>query len=886
MTSHFIYQIGSAYTKDAMVQNELVLAALKTATEHLVPRGTFCTKIYRSVDYHSILWVLQQLFADVQPMKPSSSRSQSSEIFLICLGYYAPKSIDPKLFDINHVFKEVTSGGSSNEMKKPDIFHKKYDESYKRQRNGYELESLGLLLTKRVSVTDFIRSVDPIRLLTDSHIIAGMTEECSQFLASDITTTEIKACLEDLRVLNKSDFKKLMKWRQSIRELFVLDTSSKNIDTAEVEVKEMEVEEGDEETKLSQEMKEIHYQLLQKQKRQEKKEAKLKAKVRQRQRYQLDDNAFEVNDDVELFHLPKDLKLTPKNSSSKDDGSVSKEEEADEYDSQLSENEYDIYDSFDDEDDSNGNDNENDKVADNSKLIEYTEYDDVALEDELESEYQRYLNFKRTKKYQAVGEEKFMSEYENLNSRNKNNEVSKSREYNSKQFSKKVLDQKARLEEQLQEETAQVEDEDEDLVDAESVSDNADFSEVPSKVRFQVSQDEKYRNDQHKSSTWFSNPLFTNNIGISSKDVGNKKKNVNVVTATELLLQQQQELIATQTTSKDSKKSKKRKHEEVHDATMSEDRENDENDERFNFMPKTDKEKRKEKRRKMQLRQEKRSLKQQRDLEDEDENGMSEEKKSKNVKVASDVQNSTPNDFEVVPSNHLIYRSHLPNNDDEDSDNDGDKIVGKKKNSKKRKFEDDDGSDNVDNEEEESDSGWPQRHDSRMYDSDHEDYDNYDLLQQKALATLLFTPTHQHQAKDLIDSTYNRYSYNDSTNLPSWFLDDETRHNKPQIPIPQNLLNQIKSNYQMSDKKVIKKEFEAKMRKKKKMMQQLKKAKKQATVLADNQELTQREKIKLLTKTMKNGKGFGDRNSKIYVTTKKTSKGSVGNMVNGGGNKV
>ncbi|RYH16568.1 RlmE family RNA methyltransferase [archaeon] len=39
--------IGAAYNKDAFVQNELVLAALKTATEHLNKGGVFCTKVYR-----------------------------------------------------------------------------------------------------------------------------------------------------------------------------------------------------------------------------------------------------------------------------------------------------------------------------------------------------------------------------------------------------------------------------------------------------------------------------------------------------------------------------------------------------------------------------------------------------------------------------------------------------------------------------------------------------------------------------------------------------------------------------------------------------------------------------------------------------------------------
>ena len=57
-------KIGSAYSKDAYVQNELVISALKTATDHLREGGTFCTKIYRSIDYNAIIWALQQV-ADI-----------------------------------------------------------------------------------------------------------------------------------------------------------------------------------------------------------------------------------------------------------------------------------------------------------------------------------------------------------------------------------------------------------------------------------------------------------------------------------------------------------------------------------------------------------------------------------------------------------------------------------------------------------------------------------------------------------------------------------------------------------------------------------------------------------------------------------------------------
>ncbi len=65
------------------------------------------TKVYRSSDYNALMWVFNQLFHSVQAIKPSSSRQQSAEIFVLCLKYRAPHSIDPKLLDPAYVFQEV-----------------------------------------------------------------------------------------------------------------------------------------------------------------------------------------------------------------------------------------------------------------------------------------------------------------------------------------------------------------------------------------------------------------------------------------------------------------------------------------------------------------------------------------------------------------------------------------------------------------------------------------------------------------------------------------------------------------------------------------------------------------------------------------------------------
>lgn len=61
--------VGTAYKKDAYEQNEIALHALRVATQHLCKGGTFVTKVYRSQDYNSLIWVIQQFFEEHQVMQ-------------------------------------------------------------------------------------------------------------------------------------------------------------------------------------------------------------------------------------------------------------------------------------------------------------------------------------------------------------------------------------------------------------------------------------------------------------------------------------------------------------------------------------------------------------------------------------------------------------------------------------------------------------------------------------------------------------------------------------------------------------------------------------------------------------------------------------------------
>ncbi len=90
---------------------------------------------------------------------------------------------------------------------------------------------------------------------------------------------------------------------------------------------------------------------------------------------------------------------------------------------------------------------------------------------------------------------------------------------------------------------------------------------------------------------------------------------------------------------------------------------------------------------------------------------------------------------------------------------------------------------------------------------------------------------------------------------------------------------QIKSRYQATGTREIKKVAEARARKKKRAASKLKSAKKQASIMAENSEMSEKQKIKAISKAMRTTKV--DKPSKVYVVTKKSKSGSMGTSSGG-----
>jgi AdoMet-dependent rRNA methyltransferase SPB1 len=265
--------VGTAWVQDSFNQAELALQAMKLATDFLVEGGTFVTKVFRSKDYNSLLWVFNQLFEKVEATKPPSSRNVSAEIFVVCRGFKAPKRIDPKFLDPRSVFAELSDPTPNNEAK---VFN---PEIKKRKRDGYEEGNYTQY--KEVTASEFINTVDPIAILGSINKLSFEQPPNGDVALAALdklpeTTKEIRDCCADLRVLGRKEFKNLLRWRLKVREKFGFPTKKSIKNAVDEEV--AEVEPMDEELKIQEELQALSEKQSGRKKRERRRENEKKQK--------------------------------------------------------------------------------------------------------------------------------------------------------------------------------------------------------------------------------------------------------------------------------------------------------------------------------------------------------------------------------------------------------------------------------------------------------------------------------------------------------------------------------------------------------------------------------------------------------------------------------
>ncbi|CAG4989562.1 unnamed protein product [Parnassius apollo] len=239
--------VGLNWIHDAYQQACLTLSALKLATNFLREGGWFITKVFRSKDYHALLWVFKQFFKKVHATKPQASRNESSEIFVVCQGYIAPDSIDPKFLDPKNVFEDLDIVKKQHlNIMHPEKQKKAKAEGYK--ENDYTTHH-------KVPVSEFINHVDPIDLL----------QGCSEIVLDDKsienhpkTTKEIKECCKDIKVLGRKDLKALLSWIKQMKELRATNlTSEKAVEENKTDVEEHKDGSDDENKNIDAEIAEL-----------------------------------------------------------------------------------------------------------------------------------------------------------------------------------------------------------------------------------------------------------------------------------------------------------------------------------------------------------------------------------------------------------------------------------------------------------------------------------------------------------------------------------------------------------------------------------------------------------------------------------------------------
>ncbi|OWF44886.1 pre-rRNA processing protein FTSJ3-like [Mizuhopecten yessoensis] len=285
--------VGKNWLHDAFQQAHLTLQALKLATEFLKKGGWFVTKVFRSKDYNSLLWVFQQLFQKVHATKPQASRNESAEIFVVCEKFLAPSRIDPKFLDAKFVFKEV-------DMEPRQMINLIHPEKKRRHRDGYAEGDYTLYHTLKVS--EFIDSDNHLDLMAQSNALVFDDDRIAKLPE---TTEEIKECLGDLKVLGKRDIKLLIKWRTQVRKSLGKDEESK--DKTEDKVEEVVEDSEDEEAQIEAQLAEAKDEERKVLKRKLKKVRREKARLRLKMdmKMVIPGDKFDFTDDVGLFNLNK-----------------------------------------------------------------------------------------------------------------------------------------------------------------------------------------------------------------------------------------------------------------------------------------------------------------------------------------------------------------------------------------------------------------------------------------------------------------------------------------------------------------------------------------------------------------------------------------------------
>lgn len=131
-------------------------------------------------------------------------------------------------------------------------------------------------------------------------------------------------------------------------------------------------------------------------------------------------------------------------------------------------------------------------------------------------------------------------------------------------------------------------------------------------------------------------------------------------------------------------------------------------------------------------------------------------------------------------------------------------------------------------------------------------------------------------ASQLIDEGFNKLSTLNKDGLPSWFLDDESKHYRPNIPITKEAVQALRDRQKALDARPIKKVAEAKGRKKMKAAVRLERAKRKAAGVMETEDLNDGEKARQVSRLLRRAAAGEKKQERKVVVAKGVNRGVKG----------
>ncbi|KAG0232851.1 AdoMet-dependent rRNA methyltransferase spb1 [Actinomortierella wolfii] len=153
---------------------------------------------------------------------------------------------------------------------------------------------------------------------------------------------------------------------------------------------------------------------------------------------------------------------------------------------------------------------------------------------------------------------------------------------------------------------------------------------------------------------------------------------------------------------------------------------------------------------------------------------------------------------------------------------------------------------------------------------------DYSLITAEAMTLAQNLINKKATKSDLIDQGFNKNAFNEKDGLPAWFLEDEEKHNKPNLPITKEAVQMIRDRMRALNARPIKKIAEAKARKKLKAAQRLAKLQKKADAINETEDISEKEKSASIAKLLAKASKKKPKKEITLVVARGSNKGNKG----------